>query len=297
MSRSSGSRPAQIQREDRREVALGLGRAVHGADDSPLTALDRERRDRDAPCRLAGFRSRPPIRACASRAPPRASPLPVPVASIAWSTPPPVSSQIASAVASGVPCQATVCAAPKDSAAASFRGSVSTATTGSAPAATAAITADNPTPPHPITATLSPGRTPAVFHTEPTPVVTAQPTSAATSSGTPSGTTTQERLGDHRPLRERREAGVVEHRLAAAREPGRPAGKQAVVHRGACGGAQPGEVADALCATHRTTATTTTRRCHRPAPASPLRRSPRRSRRPRGPAPRGRASRQCRRSH
>ena len=53
--------------------------------------------------------------------------------------------------------------------------------------AMAPSTALNPTPPQPITATRSPGLTPAVFHTAPTPVDTAHPTSAATSNGTLSG--------------------------------------------------------------------------------------------------------------
>ena len=42
---------------------------------------------------------------------------------------------------------------------------------------------DRPTPPQPITATLAPGWTCAVFCTAPTPVATAQPTTATTSSG------------------------------------------------------------------------------------------------------------------
>src|SRR3954468_21856433 len=40
-----------------------------------------------------------------------------------------------------------------------------------------------PTPPQPNTATLAPGSTFAVLNTAPTPVVTAQPTSAARSNG------------------------------------------------------------------------------------------------------------------
>src|SRR5438477_11324318 len=42
---------------------------------------------------------------------------------------------------------------------------------------------ERPTPPQPKTATLEPGWTFAVLNTAPTPVVTPQPTSAATSSG------------------------------------------------------------------------------------------------------------------
>ncbi len=71
----------------------------------------------------------------------------------------------------------------------------STAITGSAPTATAAISAERPTPPQPITATRSPGRTPAVFQTAPTPVVTAQPTRLATSNGTSFGIGTHDRSG------------------------------------------------------------------------------------------------------
>jgi hypothetical protein len=51
------------------------------------------------------------------------------------------------------------------------------------------MTADNPTPPRPITTTLAPGSTRAVFVTAPTPVETQQPMSAATSGGVPSGIT------------------------------------------------------------------------------------------------------------
>src|SRR4051812_49523354 len=52
----------------------------------------------------------------------------------------------------------------------------------------APCTTDRPTPPKPTTSTLWPARTFAVLSTAPTPVITAQPTSAACSSGTPSGT-------------------------------------------------------------------------------------------------------------
>ena len=57
------------------------------------------------------------------------------------------------------------------------------------------MTAESPTPPHPITATRSPGRTFAENQTAPTPVVTAHPTSPATSNGTSSGIGTSERSG------------------------------------------------------------------------------------------------------
>ena len=52
-----------------------------------------------------------------------------------------------------------------------------------------------PTPPQPNTATRSPGRTPAVRHTAPVPVATAQPASAATSNGTSSGIGMQQAAG------------------------------------------------------------------------------------------------------
>src|SRR5438477_6322068 len=53
----------------------------------------------------------------------------------------------------------------------------------SAPAKAAPLTADSPTPPQPITATVAPGSTLAALNTAPTPVITPQPTSAARSSG------------------------------------------------------------------------------------------------------------------
>ncbi len=52
-----------------------------------------------------------------------------------------------------------------------------------APAAAAPWTAFMPTPPAPMTTTFSPGRTSATLVAEPQPVVTPQPTSAASSSG------------------------------------------------------------------------------------------------------------------
>ena len=72
---------------------------------------------------------------------------------------------------------------------------MSTATIGAAPTATAPSIALIPTPPQPNTHTRSPGRTPAVRHTAPVPVVTAQPTSAAISKGTSAGIGTQQPAG------------------------------------------------------------------------------------------------------
>ena len=52
-----------------------------------------------------------------------------------------------------------------------------------APASAAPFTADRPTPPQPMTATVEPAGTRAVLITAPTPVMTPQPTSVARSSG------------------------------------------------------------------------------------------------------------------
>src|SRR4029450_12259448 len=64
---------------------------------------------------------------------------------------------------------------------------MSTATIGYAPASTAPITTDRPTPPAPKTATLWPAQAPIALSTVPTPVMTAQPVMAATAAGTPGG--------------------------------------------------------------------------------------------------------------
>jgi hypothetical protein len=55
------------------------------------------------------------------------------------------------------------------------------------PAITAPMTADSPTPPSPITATLLPAGTAAVLRTAPTPVVTQHPISAAVDGSVPAG--------------------------------------------------------------------------------------------------------------
>ena len=52
-----------------------------------------------------------------------------------------------------------------------------------APAKTAPITIDSPTPPPPNTTTVEPARTFALLRAAPTPVVTAQPISAEISNG------------------------------------------------------------------------------------------------------------------
>ena len=73
--------------------------------------------------------------------------------------------------------------APNFFAISSFASMVSMAMMRSAPAIAAPCTTLRPTPPQPNTATLEPGSTRAVLNTAPTPVVTAQPTSAARSRG------------------------------------------------------------------------------------------------------------------
>jgi hypothetical protein len=74
--------------------------------------------------------------------------------------------------------------APKRRAVSSFSGTVSTATMTEAPESRQPWIAEMPTPPQPITTAVSPGRSWAVLTTEPTPVITPQPTRAATSYGT-----------------------------------------------------------------------------------------------------------------
>src|ERR1700757_209553 len=64
-----------------------------------------------------------------------------------------------------------------------------------APAILAPCTALMPTPPTPITATVSPALASPVRTTLPYPVVTPHPSSAALSSGTPSSTLTTEAIG------------------------------------------------------------------------------------------------------
>ena len=185
------ARAVEVERQ--REVALRLRRSVDRAEDAPLEARDRDGREREHRVRAGDpdeNRRAPPPRVewnAASIASGR------PVASTATSTPPPETSFTASAVASGLPAHATVCVAPKERATSSFCGMASTATMGSAPAATAAMSAERPTPPQPITAKRSPGRNPAVRQTAPTPVETPQPTSAATSNGMSSAIGTHER--------------------------------------------------------------------------------------------------------
>ena len=81
----------------------------------------------------------------------------------------------------------TQCVAPSPPARSIFVRLTSTAMILAAPASTAPITHESPTPPSPRTATVDPAGTSAVFTTAPTPVETQHPMSAATSGGTPSG--------------------------------------------------------------------------------------------------------------
>jgi hypothetical protein len=73
--------------------------------------------------------------------------------------------------------------APNFSANSCFHSAGSTANTWRAPAFTAPCSAAIPTPPRPMTATSSPGRTAAALVAEPQPVVTPQLTTAAASKG------------------------------------------------------------------------------------------------------------------
>ena len=72
-----------------------------------------------------------------------------------------------------------VCVAPKSRAQPSFLSSTSTAMIVFAPASRAPSTAASPTPPQPITATVSPRLTPAVLIAAPRPAITPQPSSPA----------------------------------------------------------------------------------------------------------------------
>ena len=81
----------------------------------------------------------------------------------------------------------SVSVAPRSRARRSLSGSRSIAITARAPARRAPDTTCRPTPPQPITATLSPGCTRAAFRTAPSPVTTLQPTSAACQRGSDAG--------------------------------------------------------------------------------------------------------------
>ena len=81
----------------------------------------------------------------------------------------------------------TQCVAPRLPARSILVRLTSTAMILAAPASTAPMTHESPTPPRPMTATVEPAWTSAVFTTAPTPVDTPHPMSAATSGGTPSG--------------------------------------------------------------------------------------------------------------
>ena len=84
----------------------------------------------------------------------------------------------------------TPCVAPNCLANSSLVSSKSTAMTGLAPRCAAAATAERPTPPTPIMATLSPCFTPAVWSTAPAPVMTAHPMMLSVSRSMSSGTFT-----------------------------------------------------------------------------------------------------------
>src|SRR5271154_868023 len=100
------------------------------------------------------------------------------MASITTSAPnPPVSSLI---VATGsLVRELTTAVAPNPRAQSSFRSSTSTAMIVVAPASWAPRTAPSPTPPQPMTATLSPLVTPPVLSAAPRPAITPQPSRPA----------------------------------------------------------------------------------------------------------------------
>ena len=85
--------------------------------------------------------------------------------------------------------------APKARAMSPLASWVSMAMMRLAPASFAPMMMLRPTPPAPNTATLLPGRRWAVLSTAPTPVVTAQPMSAATVGGMSLSSTTQHSSG------------------------------------------------------------------------------------------------------
>ena len=78
------------------------------------------------------------------------------------------------------------------------------------------MTHDSPTPPSPMTATLAPAGTWAVFSTAPTPVVTQQPMSAATAGSTPSGSGDGGRLRDDRRTGHRADPAIGQDGAAAS---------------------------------------------------------------------------------
>ena len=88
-----------------------------------------------------------------------------------------------------------VSVAPNCFAISSLESTMSTATTRLAPAIRAPWITLSPTPPHPITATVSPWAIDAVFNAAPTPVSTPHPTSAATFRSTSLSIFTAEMAG------------------------------------------------------------------------------------------------------
>ena len=104
------------------------------------------------------------------------------MASITTSAPnPPVSSLIRATASSFL--ELTTSVAPNPRAQPSLRSSTSTAMIVRAPASQAPRIAPSPTPPQPITATLSPLVTPPVLIAAPMPAITPQPSSPAVAAG------------------------------------------------------------------------------------------------------------------
>ncbi len=95
---------------------------------------------------------------------------------------PPVSSRIAAT--GSLSFELTVWVAPIERAVASLRSSMSTAMIFAAPASREPVMAASPTPPQPITATVSPRPTLPVLIAAPMPAMTPQPSSPATCGAT-----------------------------------------------------------------------------------------------------------------
>ncbi len=94
-----------------------------------------------------------------------------------------------------------------------------------APAMRAPWTTEIPIPPRPITSTVEPGSTLAVFSTAPTPVWTAQPMTLASSRGMSGSTPNHGVVGRHHVLAEAPDSETPVDRLLLAGQGDRPVGQ------------------------------------------------------------------------